>query len=121
MAGQVIFDDNSKRVLTQMDDNVERALTAMGIKAVNLIQKEMRTGFGRPIRQTGELMRDVNYSVDAQDQTVTVGNSLEYGPYVHEGTSRMAGRPYILDALIGSIAHKQLQTVAEAYLKDKFD
>lgn len=120
MAVQVKFDDNSGKVLTQMDGNVERALTAMGIKAVNLILKQMQTGYGRPIRRSGDLMRDVNYSVSAQDQTVTVGNSLEYGPFVHEGTSRMAGRPYIRDALTAPNAKSQLRKVAEAYLKDGF-
>ncbi|MCI5771800.1 MAG: hypothetical protein MR021_03130, partial [Clostridiales bacterium] len=31
--------------------------------------------------------------------TVDVGNSLEYGIFIHEGTSRLESRPYIRDAL----------------------
>ena len=68
------------------------------------------------IRDTGELMRDVSYEVERSGKdTVDVGNSLEYGIFIHEGTSRLDSRPYIRDALInGSDA---LEKVTAAYLK----
>ena len=120
MAVQVIFEDNSDKVMAQMDGNVPAALHAMGIKAINLILRQMRQGYGKPIRITGDLQRDLNYQVDESEQTVTVGNSLKYAPYVHEGTSRMAGRPYIRDGLTGPSHAAQLQKVAEEYLKQGF-
>lgn len=68
------------------------------------------------IRDTGDLMRDVAYAVEnSKVDTVDVGNSLEYAPHVHEGTSRMVGRPYIVDAITkGADA---LEKVTAAYLK----
>lgn len=121
MATRIVMTDNSGKILTQMDGNVERALEAVGVKAVNLILKQMQRGYGKPIRKTGDLQRDVNYSVDTAAQSVTVGNSLDYAEFVHDGTSKMEGRPYIRDALTGENHTRQLRQVAEAYLQEGFD
>jgi hypothetical protein len=79
----------------------------------------MRQGYGKAIRDTGDLQRDVNYQV-IDDVTVEVGNSLEYAPYVHDGTRKMAGRPYIQDALMSRDNQRKLQRVYEQYLKQGF-
>lgn len=94
MAFRIQLNDHSEAVLAQMDANVERALTAMGIKAVGLIVKQMESGYTTPhknrthgttsdggthtaIRETGDLMRDVSYEVgNSGEGTVDVGNSL---------------------------------------------
>lgn len=133
MAFRIQLNDHSEDVLAQMDANVERALTAMGIKAVGLIVKQMESGYTTPhknrthgttsdggthtaIRETGDLMRDVSYEVgNSGAGTVDVGNSLEYGVFIHEGTSRLESRPYIRDALTNGA--EELQRVASAYLK----
>ena len=133
MAFRIQLSDHAEAVLAQMDANVERALTAMGIKAVGLIVKQMESGYTTPhknrthgttsdggthtaIRETGDLMRDVSYEVgNSGAGTVDVGNSLEYGVFVHEGTSRLESRPYIRDALTNGA--EELQRVASAYLK----
>ena len=133
MAFRIQLNDHSEAVLAQMDANVERALTAMGIKAVGLIVRQMESGYTTPhknrthgttsdggthtaIRETGDLMRDVSYEVgNSGAGTVDVGNSLEYGVFVHEGTSRLESRPYIRDALTNGA--EELQRVASAYLK----
>ena len=133
MAFRIQLNDHSEAVLAQMDANVERALTAMGIKAVGLIVKQMESGYTTPhknrthgttsdggthtaIRETGDLMRDVSYEVgNSGAGTVDVGNSLEYGVFIHEGTSRLESRPYIRDALTNGA--ENLQQVASAYLK----
>lgn len=133
MAFRIQLNDHSEAVLEQMDANVERALTAMGIKAVGLIVKQMESGYTTPhknrahgttsdggthtaIRETGDLMRDVSYEVgNSGAGTVDVGNSLKYGFFIHEGTSRVESRPYIRDALTNG--SEELQRVASAYLK----
>ena len=133
MAFRIQLSDHAEAVLTQMDANVERALTAMGIKAVGLIVRQMESGYTTPhknrthgttsdvgthtaIRETGDLMRDVSYEVgNSGAGTVDVGNSLEYGVFIHEGTSRLESRPYIRDALTNGA--EELQRVASAYLK----
>ena len=119
MGVKVTFNDNSGRLLSQMQGNARRALTAMGTKAVGLTVQKMQSGYGRPIRQTGNLMRDVAYEVERSGKnTVDIGNSLEYGPFVHEGTYKMAGRPYLRDAL--TKGRDALQQAAAAQLKQGF-
>ena len=136
MPTQIKFVDHSGHVKLQMTGNKKRALTAMGMRAVALIVKQMQTGYhdphptrdsqGRPtggthtdIRFTGDLMRDVNFEVEASaPDTVDVGNSLGYAPFVHEGTYKLKGRPYIKDAIMEGAA--ELQRVAEAPLKEGF-
>lgn len=120
MATQVKLKDNSKIILKTMDGNVEAALSAMGTKAVNLILWQMRQGYGKPIRITGDLQRDVQYEVDTGAQVVRVGNTLNYAKHVHDGTSRMNGRPYITDGLTGEGHAKQLKAVAESALQKGF-
>jgi hypothetical protein len=51
--------------------------------------------------------------------TEDVGTNVEYATFVHEGTSKMAGRPYLKDGITG--AKNRLQKVAEAYLKKGFE
>ena len=120
MAVKVEFTDNSVQVKTRMQGNRAAALQAMGIKAVNLILWQMRQGYGKPIRQTGNLQRDVSYEVHEGTGSVDVGNTLEYAPFVHEGTYKLKGRPYIRDALTGENHIKQLRKVAEDELKKGF-
>jgi len=92
----------------------------MGVKGVELILDNMQSGYGKPIRQTGDLMRDVNHEVERSgENTVDVGNSLEYALFVSEGTSKMQGRPYIRDGIMGGIS--RLQKVAEQELKKGFN
>lgn len=118
---QIALQDNSKVVVKTMEGDVAAALAAMGTKAVNLIQWRMSHGYGRPIWRSGDLRKDVQYEVNEGGKTVTVGNTLEYGVYVHEGTSQMKGRPYIKDALTGEDHMKQLQKAAEQELKKGFE
>lgn len=122
MSVKVTLKDNSDKVLAQLKANKKAALTAMGVKAVNLILKQMQQGYGKPIRQTGDLMRDVDFEVERSGaDTVDVGNSLKYGPYVHEGTYKMAGRPYIRDALTSQNGKTQLQSAGSTELKKGFE
>lgn len=115
MAG-IRFTDNSGEVLALMAKNATDALTAMGQAAVGLIAGRIASGYGRPIRRTGALQRDVSFEVG--DGTVDVGSSLDYALPVHEGTSRMAGRPFITDALTGGAG--ELQAAAEKRLRQGF-
>ena len=121
MIVHVKLKDHSEDVLKLLEQNVTKALTAAGIKAVNLILWQMRQGFGRPIRKRGDLQRDVNYQVREADHAVDIGNSLEYSTFVHEGTSRMPARPYITRALTGDDHEDQLSKAIADALKTGFD
>jgi hypothetical protein len=122
MAVQIKLVDNSVKVLSQLNANKKAALEAMGVKAVNLILWQMQQGYGKPIRQTGDLQRDVQFEIERSGpDTVDVGNTLKYAPFVHDGTSRMKGRPYIADGLNGEDHKKQLQKVAGDAIKIGFE
>lgn len=111
--------DHSVEVEALLSRNVQTALAAMGAEAVALTVDKMQSGYGAPIRKTGNLQRDVQYALESSaPNTVDVGNTLKYGSYVHEGTYKMQGRPYLKDAIMGGKA--RLQAVAEQELKRGF-
>lgn len=120
MAVKIKLTDNSRIVLNAMQGNVVAALEAMGTKGKNLVLWQMRQGYGKPIRQTGDLQRDLSYEVDADAQVVRIGNTLHYAHHVHDGTYKMPGRPYLTDGLSGEGHGKQLLNVAQEQLKKGF-
>lgn len=117
---RVEFINNREQVLERMNQNAAAATMAAGVEAVGLIVRQMQSGYGRPIRQTGDLMRDVNFEV-VDARTVNVGNGLDYSLFVHEGTSHMAKRPYINDALNNESGKEAVQKAYAAQLKKGFE
>ena len=124
----VEFIDNSGAAKQQMERNIGKALTMMGIKWQEIATKEA-TATG--VVDTGRLRASLSYITpdtasgrnmsepkpgkdgkppysspsdalggNAPDNTLIVGTNVEYAPYVHEGTSRMDGRPFISDAVM---------------------
>ena len=75
------------------------AVRAMGETAVQAVRTQMMTGYTRPVYNTGALHADVRCR--AEGASVIVGNTLPYAPAVHDGTARMAARPYLQDGLPG--------------------
>jgi hypothetical protein len=64
-------------------------------------------------------MRDVMFSrVRREGSRVigSVGNTKEYSPFVHDGTSKMPPRPFILDAIIAS--REETKIFLEAALRN---
>lgn len=117
---KITFTDHSADVLRMIAANVSRALTAMGTVAVGQIVRTMQRAYWRPIWLTGDLQRDVNYEAHESEHSVDVGNSLNYATYVHEGTSRMRGRPYITDALTSASSADAIRGAAENALRQGF-
>lgn len=112
--------DNAQEVLRQMRHNVRDLMTAWGQEGVGLTVEQMESGYGKPIRDTGNLMRDVSFAVEnSGPDSVDVGNTLEYAPYVHDGTYKMAGRPYLKDGLLGG--RNRLLKIAEEILPQGMD
>jgi len=94
------FIDYSRQVLMAMHEAEIAALTAIGLAAVEVTTDYMQSRYGKPIRITGDLMRDVNFRVNTDEKETDIGNSLEYAPWVHNGTARLTSRPYLNDAII---------------------
>lgn len=110
------FIDHSKEIMARLNEQAYGYLVAMGTEAVKCINQQMESGYNKPIWQTGDLMRDVSYVVHNETASVDVGNTLEYAPFVHDGTSKMAGRPYIRDAIMNN--KERLKQVGMDYFKN---
>lgn len=101
----VEFKDNSVAVLAAMELAKKKTLTEIGLTAVEVTNDYMQTRYGRPIYQTGDLMRSIAFNVRTADDAVDVGSNLEYAPWVHNGTARTSkefpnGRPFLRDAIM---------------------
>lgn len=114
MGFEIKIEDNTAKALLQIAQNRERALTAMGLEAAGGIKGYMEAN---KIRRTGDLMRSITSRV-ASETDVAVGTNIEYATFVHEGTSKMAGRPYITNGINGNLG--KIQQVAEEALKEGF-
>lgn len=51
---------------------------------------------------TGLLRRSLTTRVEAQGQRGFVGTNIRYGPFVHNGTRSMSGRPFIAQGIADS-------------------
>jgi hypothetical protein len=112
------FKDNSKEVLEKLRENEILALTEIGLQAVEVVTDYLETMYGKPIRITGDLIRDVNFEVKVQDKKVVIGNSLNYAIPVHEGHGSLKGRPYLKDAITQNVPI--WQETAARYLGEGF-
>ena len=89
--------------ITGLDDiiritNPERArrIIARSLKRIGLIVERN----AKPVTpvKTGNLKRSIT-SVPLEWNRVAVGTKVDYALYVHEGTRRMRGRPYLRQGL----------------------
>lgn len=140
MAGDLKFsikiDDNSKLVLEAEEKAIEDALYAMGIKAVEGSVDAISGKYGIPKAvDTGRLRASISFITatdrgdsgeanpnskagdkltgTAEKNSVVVGSNVEYAEYVHNGTSRMEGRPFLrvgIEQTKGEM-EKQVETI----------
>lgn len=117
------IENNSKIVLDALEEGKERALYAIGIKAV---EGSVDAISGRydvdPAVDTGRLRASISFITPtekggsgmmkpknaeagdeldgkAEQDTVVVGSNVEYAEKVHNGDSKMAGRPFITEGI----------------------
>lgn len=122
MAGDLRFsikvEDNSKLVLEAEKKAIEDALYAIGIKAVEGSVDAISGKYGIPKAvDTGRLRASISFITPtdsgdsgeanthskagdqltgtAEKNSVVVGSNVEYAEPVHNGTSRMEGRPFL--------------------------
>ncbi len=91
-----MFISRLPELLTRLD--LPAAAQAMGEAAVGAVRTQMLEGYERPVYRTGALHDNVNFALDGT--TVAIGNTLPYAIPVHDGTCRMAGRPYLADGIL---------------------
>lgn len=122
MAGDLRFsikvEDNSKLVLEAEKKAIEDALYAIGIKAVEGSVDAISGKYGIPKAvDTGRLRASISFITPtdsgdsgeanahskagdkltgaAEKNSVVAGSNVEYAEPVHNGTSRMEGRPFL--------------------------
>ena len=98
-----VFKDNSDIVLRQISVNSDNTMKKVGEKLVESVQSAMLYNYSKEVVDTGRLFDSIEYQqrrVSQNTYETQVGSSVHYAGYVHEGTSRMRGRPYIRDGIM---------------------
>ena len=119
--GKAKFTDNSKKVLRQMERNVESAMNALGVEGDGLIKAEMPTIRGTGFKY-GHMRNAQTFEVDVANQEVSWGNTIVDPPYPlfqHEGTTRgIPPNQWINRGILNN--RDRLAQVATAQLKKGF-
>ena len=116
-------ENNSQLALGELEKTTERVLYAIGVKAV---EGSVDAISGRydidPAVDTGRLRASISFITPtqkgdsgqpkpanaqagdeltgtAEQNTVVVGSNVSYSEFVHNGTSRMAGRPFLREGI----------------------
>lgn len=130
-SGKVVFRDYSDTILRRMQGNIKDAAGAVAGIARDAVQWQMLWGYhdvhGMPdnphteIVDTGRLFDSITASVNRISnnyyQTV-VGTDVPYAVYVHEGTYKLKGRPFITDGL--AAAKGDIEKAIRAAIKKGF-
>lgn len=110
-----VIKDHSDVVLKRVATNAQAAIAAAADILVESVQEKILYGYsdlhGNPphteIVDTGRLFDSITANVSRVSQNAfnaDVGTDVPYAYWVHEGTSRLKGRPFITD---GAMAAKQ--------------
>lgn len=109
----VVFKSNLDLVLRTLRENNDEAAKKAAEIAVEAVQEKMLYGYkdvhGNPphteIVDTGRLFDSITAEVSKVSQNavnVVVGTDVEYAQYVHDGTHKLKGRPFITDGLMAA-------------------
>ena len=108
MAIDVKITDNSGKFLDALQDQIEQALTAIGLTAESYAKADC------PV-DTGRLRNSITNAVRAGEKAVYIGSNVEYAAYVELGTSRRKATPYLKPAATEHTA--EYKSLAEQALK----
>lgn len=91
---------------------IEKAMTTAAMNVEGKAKENCQPGtspYYRAPHITGTMLRSISSKVEMKSNEVhgVVGAGVEYAIDVHEGTSRMEARPFILDAIL----EKESETV----------
>ena len=122
----VRFEDHSTEVLRRVQGNLKKAAIDVGDIARDAVQEKMLWGYhdvhGNPphteIVDTGRLFDSIEGQVKAVNANVyqtSVGTDVPYAEYVHEGTYKLKGRPFITDGIMES--KEEIQTAIREALR----
>lgn len=110
MASSVeVVKNNTDEVIEQLGTAIARALEAIGIEA------ESDAAAICPV-DTGRLRNSITHAIDSGGGFAVIGTNVEYAPYVHNGTSRTKGQPFLTKAVTDNSA--KYGKIVEAALKN---
>lgn len=92
MTIDVKITDNSGELLEALPEQIEQALTAIGLTAESYAKHDC------PV-DTGRLRNSITHAVDVGEQCAIIGSNVEYAAHVELGTSKMKARPYLRPAV----------------------
>lgn len=116
-----VFKNNSNLVLRKMDANARNAVNEAGDLLVESVQNAMLYRYAKEVVNTGALFDSIRAETKRVSQntySVAVGSDLPYAGYVHDGTRKMKGRPYIRDGVMD--AHDDLEKLFAGSLAKGF-
>lgn len=108
LGGIRIVLDNTDEIAKELGTAITRALEEVGIQAEGDAKALC------PV-DTGRLRNSITHAIDASDSTAVIGTNVEYALYVHEGTSRRKGQPFLTDAVAQNA--DKYRDIAEKALK----
>jgi hypothetical protein len=122
----VVFEDHSTEVLRRMRGNLKQAAIDCGDIARDAVQMKILYGYsdlhGNPphteIVDTGALFDSIKGEVVAVNANVyqtVVSTDRPYAGYVHNGTYKLKGRPFITDGILDS--REEIKNAVKAALK----
>ena len=121
------FTDNSEIFIRAMQKGLGTAGDKVKEIAVEGVQNKMLYGYHTPhgedghtaILDTGALFDSIEGKVSRASQnlvTVTVSAGTEYASYVHQGTYKLEGRPFITDGI--NEVTPQIKSTIESTLRN---
>ena len=72
---EVVIKDNSEEFLKALPEQIEQALTAIGLTAETYAKQEC------PV-DTGRLRNSITHAVETGEQAVYIGSNVEYAAFV---------------------------------------
>ena len=135
-----IQQDNTKLVKEEFAKAVNKILYVMGTEAVEGAVDKITSGADKAV-DTGRLRASISFvtasgetgtgaspvkeseaddtlSGRAEDKHVYVGSNVSYAFFVHEGTSRMAARPFLRDGIMAK--RDSMKEKAQGVLEGKY-
>ena len=116
-------ENNSQLVISELEKATERVLYAIGVKAVEGSVDAISGRYNiKPAVDTGRLRASISFITPtdkggsgqpkpanaqagdeltgtAEQNTVVVGSNVSYSGFVHNGTSKMASRPFLREGI----------------------
>ena len=84
--------DHTREVIERIGIQLGRALEAVGLEAEGDAK-------GLCPVDTGRLRNSITHTIDGDEKVAIIGTNVEYARYVHEGTRKRKGQPFLRDAV----------------------